>query len=380
MRSDESIFMNIEIKNQAKSHWDKMAKPIASLGLMEEDIAKIAGILGTADPEKIDISKRALLVFCGDHGVVAEGVTQTGQEVTRQVAENFAAGKSTVNILAKRGDCDVYTVDIGMASRELGGKQLVPSLVYGEQEDKKDIPVKERILDRKIDYGTKNLGCEGAMSTAQCKEALTIGKDLVADLKDKGYRLIATGEMGIGNTTPTAALASYFLNLSPESTVGRGAGLSDEGIIKKRAVVERALQRIKDKQLTDPMEVMAEIGGYEIMGMAGAFLGGAEYGIPILIDGVISAAAALCAAVIDPRVPDYAIASHSSGEKTEKMILDHLGLKPMIDGNLCLGEGSGCMVLLPILDMAMDVYKSMGSFEDYEITSYHRFGNEPDRK
>ncbi len=372
--------MNVQVRKEAKAHWDAIAKPIASLGLMEEYITKIAGIQGTADPNCLDISRRALLIFCGDHGVVCEGVTQTGQEVTRQVAENFAAGKSTVNILAKRANCDVYTVDIGMASSEPGGQRVVKSLPYGCTECRDDIPVSMRIIDRKIEFGTGNLAVEPAMSVSDCRHALTVGKDLVRELKDRGYQMIATGEMGIGNTTASAALASVFLKESPERTVGRGAGLSDEGILRKQKVVSAALERIQKKGLTDPVELLAEVGGYEIAGMAGAFLGGAECGVPIIIDGVISAAACLAAAVIDPRVPDYAIASHSSGERTEELILKRLGVHPIIDGKLCLGEGSGCMVLLPILDMAMDVYRSMGSFEDFSIASYHRFGNEPDRE
>ncbi len=369
------------IRKQAKAHWDQMAKPIASLGLMEETIVKIAGIQGSADPKVLDLSKRALLIFCGDHGVVDEGVTQTGREVTRQVAENFAAGRSTVNILAKQVNCDVYTVDIGMDCEPYGGQGISMSLPYDAgRTDREAVEAKSRIIDRKIDRGTKNLAREAAMSLADCRQALTIGKDLVGALKGEGYQLIATGEMGIGNTTPTAALASYFLNEDPKATVGRGAGLSDEGIARKCAVVAAALARVRQKQISDPMEVLAELGGYEIAGMAGAFLGGVEHSVPILIDGAISAAACLAAAMIDPRVPDYAIASHSSGEQIEGQILKHLHVEPMIDGRLCLGEGSGCMTFLPIVDLALEVYRSMGSFDAYDIASYHRFGNEPDRE
>ncbi len=371
--------MDEKSREQAMEHWDRMAKPIASLGLFEENIAKIAGIVGSADPAALSISKRALLVFCADHGVVAQGVTQTGQEVTCQVAENFANGRSTVNILARDVHCDVYTVDIGMNTKRRGGKAVVKSLPY-EKNGVKRTDAWDRIIDRKVGFGTKDMAISAAMSLDECRRALQAGIDLVGILKEQGYDILATGEMGIGNTTPTAALISAYLQLSPAETVGRGAGLSDAGLLKKREVVERALKRAKKKQLTDPLEILAEVGGFEIAGMAGVFLGGVKYEMPIMIDGVISAAAFLAAAMMDERVADYAIASHVSGEIVERRILEHFHLKAMIDAKLSLGEGSGCMAALPLLDMALTVYSQMGSFDDYAIASYHRFGNEPDRK
>lgn len=353
------------IRKECQAYWDSLAKPIASLGLMENNIARIAGVQGTADPEKLDISKRALLIFCADHGVVGEGVTQTGQEVTAQVAENFARGKSTSNIFARHVNCDVYPVDIGMNTESIG-KFDFESLCT------------DRLNDFKIADGTHDLAVEAAMSVDQCQKALETGKELVCILKERGYNLIATGEMGIGNTTPSSCLASIFLDLSPEEIVGRGAGLSEKGLEKKRRVVIRAVRRVKEKQLTDPVTILAEVGGFEIAGMAGAFLGGAEYGVTMIIDGAISAVSALVASKINPEVTDFLLASHVSEEKIGKAALKALRLEAMIHGRMCLGEGTGALALMPLLDLAMAEYKEMGSFSGYGIKAYHRFGNEPD--
>lgn len=360
-----------QARRECMARWDALAKPIASLGLMEEDIAKIAGVEGTVDPEKMDISRRALLIFCADHGVVREGVTQTGQEVTAQVAENFARGRSTSNIFARQVNCDVYPVDIGMNTESFTDKER-------ERADFESLSA-GCLNDFKIARGTCDLAVEPAMSIGQCRKALETGRELVHVLKKRGYDLIATGEMGIGNTTPSSCLASVFLHLPAEETVGRGAGLSEEGLAKKRTVVSGAVRRVEKKQLTDPAAILAEVGGYDIAGMAGAFLGGAEYGVTMIIDGAISAVAALAAAKINPEVTEFLLASHVSEEKTGQEALKALGLEAMIHGRMCLGEGTGALALMPLLDLAMAEYKEMGSFTGYGIEAYHRFGNEPDR-
>lgn len=373
--------MNDDIKDQAKKHWDSIAKPIASLGLLEDDIIRIAAIEGTADPGKLDISKRALLVFCADHGVVAEGVSQTDQKVTRQVAENFVKGKSSTNLLAKRADCDVYTVDIGMNTDPYCGKNVgYPGYADAGNEGRNCGPgrVCHQILNRKIARGTANLAVFSAMTVDQCQKGIETGKELVRDLVSHGYQMIAVGEMGIGNTTPTSCLASYCLDLPAEETAGRGAGLSDEGILKKQEVIRHVVKRMTEKHLEDPVEILAEAGGFELAGMTGAFLGAAKYHVPIIIDGAISAVSALMAVLMDPSVRNYLLASHASNEKTGQIVLETLGLEAMIHGHLALGEGSGAVMLMPLLDMAMDVYKYMGSFDQYGIESYERFGNEPD--
>ncbi len=350
------------ISQKAKKHWDNIAKPIDSLGLLEDYVVKLCHISGSDKPYELD--KKALVIMCGDHGVVAEGVTQTGSEVTRIVSENFAKGKSCVNQMANVAGADVFTVDIGM----LGERYPEKSLVTGS------------VIDRRVASGTKNLAVEAAMSLKECKEAIQIGIDIVGELKAKGYKIIATGEMGIGNTTPTSALAAAFLGLAPSQVVGRGAGLSDEGIRRKIQAIDKAIERVRGlgyaleqpESITSPVELLAQLGGLEIAGMVGMFLGGVEHKLPIVIDGAISAVAALVADSIDKRVREYCLASHVSDEITGGLALEKLGQKAIIHGKLRLGEGSGAVALFPLLDMAMSVYENMGSFQEYEIQAYER--------
>lgn len=342
---------------QAKEHWDRIAKPIDSLGLLEDNVVRISRIRGSAAP--ISLKKRALLILCADHGVVEEGVTQTGREVTRIVSENFTKGCSTVNYMAESAGVDVYTIDLGMDTPAYPQKSLRQGA----------------IVDRKIARGTKNLAKEAAMSLEECRQALETGKNLVRELKEKGYQILATGEMGIGNTTPTSVLAAVFLHQPPEKVTGKGAGLSAEGIRKKCEVVARAVRRIEEKKLTDPVEILAEAGGYEIAGMVGIFLGGVAYRMPIVMDGAISTVAALTAMKIDARVADFVLASHEPEEAAGKLARENLGAEALLHGHLCLGEGSGAVAVFPLLDMAMKVYENMGTFTEYEITPYTRFEN-----
>lgn len=347
--------MRTEISKQAKAHWDALAKPIDSLGMLEEYVVKLCEIQKSANPP--DIKKRALVVLCGDHGIVAEGVTQTGQEVTKIVAENFAKNLSTVNIMAEAAGVDVFTVDVGMNTP-----------FYEEKELKKNV-----VINRKIGTGTKNLAKEPAMSMEECRRAMETGRQLVKELKEQGYKIIATGEMGIGNTTPTSALAAAFLNVDAALVTGKGAGLSEEGIEKKCNVVRKAVKRVKDCNLKDPMALLAELGGYEIAAMTGVYLGGMEEEIPVVMDGVISTVAGLVAYHMNKEVADYMLPSHVSLEPAGRLALEAMGLEGIIHGRMCLGEGTGAMTLFPILDMAVSVYGSMGNFTDYAIDPYERF-------
>lgn len=339
----------------AKKHWDQIAKPIDSLGLLENMVVKLCRIKGEETP--YDIKKRALLIFCGDHGVVKEGVTQTGSEVTRIVSENFAKGRSTVNYMARSAGVDVYPVDLGIDGPRYPEKELKAGAV----------------TDRKIARGCGNIAREPAMTIPQCEQAVRTGIQLAGELKEMGYTIIATGEMGIGNTTPTSVLTALFLDLPAEEVTGKGAGLSGGSFEKKRQVVKQAIARVKEKDIKDPFEILAEAGCYEIAGMAGVFLGGLKWGIPVLIDGAISAVAALTAWKIDQRAVDYMFASHQSKEITGKLILEKLKLQAPIQAEMCLGEGTGAMTLFPVLDMALEVYANMGDFSEYQIEAYHRF-------
>ena len=338
---------------KASDRWRHVAKPLYSLGVLEEDVIRLAGILRSAS---VNIDKRALIIMCSDNGIVEEGVTQTGREVTAVVAENMTNGDSSVCLMAERAATAVYPVDIGIASDITTGKRYP-------------------LLYRKIAYGTKNFHREPAMSRDEAVRAILTGIELVRELAADGVHLIATGEMGIGNTTTSSAVACLLLGERPEIMTGRGAGLTDEGLKRKTAVVAGAVKRY-DGKWKDAIDVLACVGGFDIAGLAGVFLGGAIYGVPVIIDGFISATAALAAAAIAPAARDYMVASHVSAEPAGRRILDELRLKPVIEAGMCLGEGTGAVALIPLLDMALAVYTKMSTFQDISIEEYRPLGGE----
>lgn len=330
---------------EACARWDNVAKPLHALGRLEELIAQIAGIQETAD---VQLSPRCALVFCGDHGVVEEGVTQSGQEVTAAVAGAVVNGTANVNLMAK-GLADVFAVDMGMV---------------------RDV---EGTLVRKTDYGTKNMAKGPAMTREQAEAAVRAGMELVGEMKQKGYRMAAVGEMGIGNTTASTAICCALLDLSPEEMTGRGAGLSDAGLLRKRHAIEAALA-LNQPDSKDPMDVLSKVGGFEIAGMAGAFLGGMVYRMPIVMDGVISAVAALAAARLCPEAKAFMIPSHMSREPAAERILNELDLQPILHADMALGEGTGAVALFPLLDMALRVYAGVHTFEHLGIEAYKEQG------
>ena len=329
-------------KEQAQWQWDHVAKPLHSLGLLEDMIVKIAGIQGTAD---VRIDRRCALVFCADHGVVAEGVSQSGSEVTALVAQSIAEGTANINLMASSARADVYAVDMGML-------HPVPGTI-----------------DRRIAAGTANMAKQSALTYEQAKSALQAGMDLVGEMKEKDYQIILTGEMGIGNTTASTAISCALLGFMPEELTGRGAGLSDAGLLRKRNAIERALS-VNRPDANDPVDVLAKVGGLEIAGMTGAFLGGVKYRMPIVIDGVVSAVAALVAARICPEAKDFMLPSHMSRELAALRIMDELNLKPIIHADMALGEGTGAAALLPLLDMALRVYHGPHTFDDLGMDAY----------
>lgn len=329
-------------REQAQWRWDHVAKPLHSLGLLEDMIVKIAGIQETAD---VRIERRCALVFCADHGVVAEGVSQSGSEVTALVAQSIVEGMANINLMAGAANADVYAVDMGML---------------------KPVP---GTIDRRITAGTANMAVGPAMTREQAQSALQAGIDLVGEMKEKGYQIILTGEMGIGNTTASTAMSCALLGFSPEKLTGRGAGLSDAGLVRKRNAIERALS-VNQPDADDPVDVLAKVGGLEIAGMAGAFLGGVKHRVPVVIDGVISAVAALVAARICPEAKDFMLPSHMSREPAAIRIMDELELKPIIHADMALGEGTGAAALLPLLDMALRVYHGPHTFDDLGMDAY----------
>ena len=266
-------------KELAKRRWNSVAKPIGSLGILEEDIIKIAGITGRAFP--VHVGKSALAVMCADHGVVEEGVTQTSQDVTRIVAENFTKNQTSVTIMCQVAGTDVFPVDIGMVGETPKEETLKPFV----------------LLNRKTAFGSKNLVREPAMERRDCEAAVLSGIRLAGDLKAMGYEIIATGEMGIGNTPPSSALTAILTKSKAETVTGRGAGLSDEGLLKKKRAVSLAVERVletypqwescrwgEEDLPEETLTLLSELGGFDIAGMTGLFLGAAVHRIPVVID------------------------------------------------------------------------------------------------
>ena len=332
----------MDAKKQAQQRWDRVAKPLNSLGQLEKLIVQIAGVQNTAD---VRIDKRCALVFCADHGVVAEGVSQSGSDVTALVAQSVAEGSANVNLMASVANTDVFAVDMGMLRA-----------VHGT-------------IDKRIAAGTQNMALGPAMTREQAKAAVQAGYELVGEMKNRGYQLIATGEMGIGNTTASAAMACALLGCAPEELTGRGAGLSDAGLKRKRETIARALETNRP-DAKDPLDVLAKVGGFEIAGMVGAFLGGMQHGMPVIMDGVISAVAALTAVRMKPQIRDFILPSHISREPAMARIMDELGMRPILHADMALGEGTGAVALIPLLDMALKVYHGPHTFDDLGMAAY----------
>lgn len=336
-----------EAMKRACEKWDAIAKPLHGLGRLEDAIVKIAGIQGSED---IAIRKRAMLVFCADNGVTAQGITQTDSHVTAVVADNIADGKASINRMCSKCGTDVFAVDMGI----------------------RDATCSPNMIRRRIAAGTRDFSKEPAMKQEEVLQAVDTGIALVKEYREKGYTILGTGEMGIGNTTTGSAVAAALLGLTAEEAVGRGAGLSKEGLQRKKAVVQEALDRygLRERSV---LEVLACVGGFDIAGMAGAFIGGCLYGVPVVIDGMISAAAALAASRLCPNAAGSMLASHIGREPCMKAVMKELALFPVIDGDLALGEGTGAALLFPMLDMAESVYRNEETFEKIQIERYQKF-------
>ena len=329
---------------EARARWRTVGKPLFSLGKLEDAIIRMAGIKGSSS---YTLEKKALVILCADNGVVEEGVTQTGQEVTAIVTENFTKKAASVCFMSEAAGVDLFPVDIGVA---------------------RDVDHVTR-PEYKVAYGTKNMTREPAMTREEAERAILTGVRLVQELAEKGYDIIATGEMGIGNTTTSSAVVYVLLGRDPEEVTGRGAGLSTEGLRRKVDAIRRAV-RINAPHASDAVDVLAKVGGLDIAGLAGVFLGGAVCHIPIVIDGFISSAAALCAARMAPACADYMMPSHRSNEPAGGIVLEALGLSPFIDCGMSLGEWSGAVAVLPLLEMGLEVYNRMSTFEEIRVEQY----------
>ena len=338
---DEQIYKNV-LKN-----FDNIAKPIEGLGKFELLLARIGAIQGT---DSIDISKKVVIVMCADNGIVAEGISQSGQEVTLAVVKNMAKKKSCVCKMAEFVGAEILLTDIG-----INHKDIIPG-----------------VLNKKIALGTKNFRIEPAMTEEEAVKAIFTGIEIVSECSNKGYQILATGEMGIGNTTTSSAATAALLGCMVEDVTGRGAGLSDEKLVHKQKMISQAIDKYKLKE-ADALQILASVGGFDIAGLTGVCIGGALYHIPIVLDGVISMVAALLAERMVPGTKKYLIPSHKGKEPAMERLAKELELEPVIDADMALGEGTGAVMMFSLLDLALSVYQDRTTFSDIEITQYKRF-------
>ena len=329
---------------QAEARWNKVAKPLGSLGLFENMITRIAALKGQMDYR---LDKKALIVLCADNGVVAQGVSQCGSDVTGKVAVALAEGRSTANTMARRAGCRVIPADVGIL----------------------DFPGHPGVRNLRVRNGTGDISREAAMTREDCLTAMAGGVALTEELIREGTELLAVGEMGIGNTTTATALSAALLNQEPDGVTGRGAGLSSAGLERKKRVIHSALERI-DPNEKDPVYLMAELGGLDIAAMCGAFLAAAANRTPVIIDGAVSSIAAYCALRLCPDAGAAMLASHVSSEPLGALLLEKLGLEAPLNAGMHLGEGSGALMLMPLLEIALEVYNSGQDFERLGIEAY----------
>jgi nicotinate-nucleotide--dimethylbenzimidazole phosphoribosyltransferase len=333
----------------AREHQDRLTKPRGSLGALEEVAVRLAGAAGVSPPPMP--APAALAIFAADHGVHDQGVSPWPQEVTTQMVANFTAGGAVANAFAAQVGAAVTVVDVGVAG---------------------DLPEAPGLLIRKIAYGTADLSLGPAMTAEQAVAALEVGVSVAKELVAGGARCLITGDMGIGNTTASAALISAFTGEDPATATGRGTGVDDATHLHKIAVVRRALQvnrlRPEDGQAGDALRTLAAVGGLEHAAIAGFVLGGAAAGVPVILDGVIAGSSALAAAALAPAVVDHCVAGHRSPEPGHRIALDHLGLRPLVDLELRLGEGTGGLLAHPLVCAAVRVMHEVATFDSAGVT------------
>lgn len=327
-----------EVQEETRKHMNQLTKPTGSLGRLEELVIRLAGITGEKIPA---VSQKAIVVMCGDHGVASEGVSAYPQEVTGLMIHNFIRGGAAINVLARQAKAEVHVVDVGSLLTE----------------------VPEGVINRKVRLGTANFTEMPAMSEEEAVEAIQAGIEIVGRLRQKGTQLLAVGEMGIGNTTAGTAIAAALTRKPAAELTGAGTGIGREELQRKIRVIEKALHkhRLSPER---PLEVLAKVGGLDIAGMVGCFIGAALERIPVIMDGLISTAAALVAVKLEPKVLPYLFASHLSVEPGHRVLLDELGLQPLIHAEMRLGEASGAALSFPIFDAAVAIAREMATFAD----------------
>src|SRR5271157_1855689 len=324
---------------KAHQRQDQLTKPTGSLGQLEDLSIQLAGITGKERPT---VARKGVIVMAGDHGVVLEGVSAYPPEVTPEMVQNFLHGGAAINVLSRQAGARVVVVDIGVAS------------------DFEDAP---GLLRRKIAHGTQNFAKGPAMSREQAEQAIQVGIDVVEIEFAKGLDMVATGDMGIGNTSPSSAIAAVLCGVPVSQVTGRGTGLDDAGLARKISVIEQGIA-INKPDPKDALDVLSKVGGFEIAGLAGVVIGAAVHRIPVVVDGFISGAAALVAVELLPGVKPYIIASHQSVEIGHKVIWEHLGVKPLLNLGLRLGEGTGAVLAFNLVDASVRILNEMATFDE----------------
>ena len=335
--------VNSDLLQQAQARLDNKTKPPGSLGRLEEFARRMAAISGTEEP---DLSKKVVFTFAGDHGVVEEGVSLYPKEVTSQMVFNFLAGGAGVNVLARHSGAEVRVVDVGV------------------DYDFCDTP---GMLHRKVARGTRNFTKGAAMTREEAVAALQVGIDLAGQCRAEGVGLVGTGEMGIGNTTPSSAIIAAISGKTVAEVTHRGTGIGDEALANKIRVIEAGLA-INKPDPQDPLDVLAKVGGLEIAAIAGLVLGCAANAIPVVIDGFISTAGALIASELHPNVRDYIFAAHESVEIGHSFMLERIGAEPILDLNFRLGEGTGAALAMGLIDAGVKIMKEMATFEQAGVS------------
>ncbi len=327
----------------AKQRQDTLTKPLGSLGKLEELSIKIAGITSNPLPK---LEHKSIITMAADHGVVAEGITLYPQEVTRQMVLNFLNGGAGINVLARHIGARVIVVDMGVT----GG-----------------FPPTSGLICKMIDFGTKNMTQGPAMTHQQAIESIESGIELIETEARQGLDIVGTGDMGIGNTTASSAIFAAISGLSTARVTGRGTGIDDKQLAHKISVIEQAL-KVNKPDSKDPIDVLTKVGGFEIGGLAGVILAGAARRIPVVIDGFISSAAALIATGLLPQVKDYLIAAHCSAEAGHRLLLEFLGLQPLLDLKMRLGEGTGAALGISLAEAAVKILTQMATFAEANVS------------
>ena len=338
------------VREAAMRIWDDVAKPLDGMGDFEVIISRIAAIKGSAD---FTLDRKAHIIMIADNGIVEEGVSQSGSEVTLSVAGNMVRGKSSVAVMAENRGIKTFIYDVGM---------------------KCDNPP-EGCINAKVNRGTANFRIKKAMTAEEAMQAIMCGMDAVSACAKEGYDIISCGEMGIGNTTTSAAVCASLLKADSDIVTGRGAGLDNRKLQVKKQIIREAVKKY-DLYNADAFDVLCAVGGYDIAALAGVCIGGALYRMPVVLDGVITMTAALLADRIIPGIRDYLILSHMGKEPASRLIADELKLKAVIDANMALGEGSGAVMMLSLLDDAYCVYTKAARFSDIRLENYVRFSKE----